>query len=68
MCTVLDNRLGGPRLSRNSVVWLTDRSDMTIDVYRHGGCKANTQLKQQQQQQPINNCVIILSTMSVLFK
>ena len=31
---VLVNRLGGLSLPRNSVVRLTDRPDMTIDVYR----------------------------------
>ena len=28
------NRLGGPSLPRKSVVRLTDRPDMTLDVYR----------------------------------
>ena len=31
---VLVNRLGGLSLSRKSVVRLTDRPDMTLDVYR----------------------------------
>ena len=31
---VLVNRLGGLSLSRKSVVRLTDRPDMTVDVYR----------------------------------
>ena len=31
---VLVNRLGGLRLPRKSVVRLTDRPDMTLDVYR----------------------------------
>ena len=31
---VLVNRLGGLSLPRKSVVRLTDRSDMTLDVYR----------------------------------
>ena len=34
---VLVNRLGGISLPRKSVVRLTDRPDMTLDVYR--GCK-----------------------------
>ena len=34
---VLVNRLGGLSLPRKSVVRLTDRPDMTLDVYR--GCK-----------------------------
>ena len=43
---VLVNRLGGLSLPRKSVVRLTDRPDMTLDVYR--GRKIT---KQQQQQQ-----------------
>ena len=34
MHEVLVNRLGGLSLSRNSMVRLTDRPDMTLDVYR----------------------------------
>ena len=34
MHEVLVNRLGGLSLPRKSVVRLTDRPDMTIDVYR----------------------------------
>ena len=45
---VLVNRLGGLSLPRKSVVRLTDRPDMTLDVYR--GRKTTMQ---QQQQQPI---------------
>ena len=41
------NRLGGLSLPRKSVVRLTDRPDMTLDVYR--GRKITT----QQQQQPM---------------
>ena len=40
--------LGGLSLPRKSVVKLTDRPDMTIDVYR--GRKTTNQQKQQQQQ------------------
>ena len=43
---VLVNRLGGPSLPRKSVVRLTDRPDMTLDVYR--GRK--TKIQQQEQQ------------------
>ena len=43
---VLVNRLGGLSLPRKSVVRLTDRPDMTVDVYR--GRKTTM----QQQQQP----------------
>ena len=46
MHEVLVNRLGGLSLPRKSVVRLTDRLDMTLDVYR--GRKTT---KQQQQQQ-----------------
>ena len=45
MHEVLVNRLGGLSLPRKSVVRLTDRPDMTLDVYR--GRK--TTMKQQQQ-------------------
>ena len=48
MHEVLDKRLGGLSLPRISVVRLTDRPDMTLDVYR--GHRTTT----QQQQQPIN--------------
>ena len=46
MHEVLVNRLGGLSLPRKSVVRLTDRPDMTLDVYR--GRKT---IMQQQQQQ-----------------
>ena len=41
MREVLVNRLGGLSLLRKSVVRLTDRPDMTLDVYR--GRKTTTQ-------------------------
>ena len=41
MHEVLANCLGGLSLSRKSVVRLTDRPDMTLDVYR--GRKTTTQ-------------------------
>ena len=44
MHEVLVNRLGGLSLPRKSVVRLTDRPDMTLDVYR--GRKTTKQLKQ----------------------
>ena len=47
MHEVLVNRLGGLSLPRKSVVRLTDRPDMTLDVYR-GRKKTTT----QQQKQP----------------
>ena len=47
MHEVLVNRLGGLSLPRKSVVRLTDRPDMTLDVYR--GRKTT----KQQQQKPL---------------
>ena len=49
MHEVLVNRLGGLSLPRKSVVRLTDRPDMTLDVYR--GRKTTIQQIQQQIQQ-----------------
>ena len=45
MHEVLVNRLGGLSLPRKSVVRLTDRPDMTLDVYR--GRKTTNQQKIQ---------------------
>ena len=45
MHEVLVNRLGGLSLPRKSVVWLTDRPDMTLGVYR--GRKTTMQQQQQ---------------------
>ena len=47
MHEVLVNRLGGPSLARKSVIRLTDRPDMILDVYR--GRKTTMQQQQQQQ-------------------
>ena len=47
MHDVLVNRLGGLSLPRKSVARLTDRPDMTLDVYR----RRKTTIQQQQQQQ-----------------
>ena len=47
MHEVLVNRLGGLSLPRKSVVRLTDRPDMTLDVYR--GRKITKQSKKQKQ-------------------
>ena len=49
MHEVLVNRLGGLSLPRKSVVRLTDRPDMTLDVYR--GRKTN------QHQLSRHNCI-----------
>ena len=59
MHEVLVNRLGGLILPRKSVVRLTDRPDMTLDVYR--GRKTTI----QQQQQQVSNKFI--ETMSKTF-
>ena len=50
---VLVNRLRGLSLPRKSVVRLTDRPDMTIDVYR--GRKTTSQQQQQQQGISVTN-------------
>ena len=52
MHEVLVNRLGGLSLPRKCVVRLTDRPDMTLDVYR--GRKTT-----MQQQQLILNCISV---------
>ena len=59
MHEVLVNRLGGLSLPRKSVVRLTDRPDMTLDVYR--GRKTTM----QQQQQPIVTKVSVLSNLRI---
>ena len=53
MHEVLVNRLGGLSLPRKSVVRLTDRPDMTLDVYR--GRKTTMQQQQQQHEKKGNN-------------
>ena len=55
---VLVNRLGGLSLPRKSVVRLTDRPDMTLDVYR--GRKTTMQ---QQQQQLIEKALLLCVTL-----
>ena len=54
MHEVLVNRLGGVSLPRKSVVRLTDRPDMTLDVYR--GRKTT---KQQLNVTAPEGCVVI---------
>ena len=49
MHEVLVNRLGGLSLPRKSVVRLTDRPDMTLDVFFRG-----RKTTKQQQQQNVN--------------
>ena len=58
MHEVLVNRLGGLSLPRKSVVRLTDRPDMTLDVYR--GRKTTMQ-------QQCNNS-LVLSFHTILLK
>ena len=57
MHEVLVNRLGGLSLPRKSVVRLTDRPDMTLDVYR--GRKTTKQQLSPQITQRENNIVCI---------
>ena len=54
MHEVLVNRLGGLSLPRKSVVRLTDRPDMTLDVYR--GRKTTTQ-QQERDISPLLHCI-----------
>ena len=58
MHEVLVNRLGGLSLPRKSVVRLTDRPDMTLDVYR--GRKTTIQLQN-------NTCILFLIPTSSSF-
>ena len=55
MHEVLVNRLGGLNLPRKSVVRLTDRPDMTLDVYR--GRK--TTMQQQQHSEHLENLLFL---------
>ena len=59
---VLVNRLGGLSLPRKSVVRLTDRPDMTLDVYR--GRKT---MQQQQQHRYINDLITSLASSIVVY-
>ena len=56
MHEVLVNRLGGPSLPRKSVVRLTDRPDMTLDVY----CGRKTTKQQKQQFNSCKHCLCLL--------
>ena len=60
MHEVLVNRLGGLSLPRKSVVKLTDRHHMTLDVYR--GRKT---AMQQQQQQFSSTCSLVIELLMV---
>ena len=56
MHEVLVNRLGGLSLPRKSVVRLTDRPDMTLDVYR--GRKTTIQQQQPKRLSFTLNCTL----------
>ena len=63
MHEVLVNRLGGPSLPRKSVVRLTDRPDMTLDVYR--GRKTTIQQQQQQAQTMLYLTYTVISSVDL---
>ena len=54
---VLVNRLGGLSLPRKSVVRLTDRPDMTLDVHR--GRKTTMQQQQQKIKQVLRELLVL---------
>ena len=56
MHEVLVNRLGGLSLPRKSVVRLTDRPDMTLDVYR--GRKTTMQQCNSWNEDMVNHTII----------
>ena len=67
MHEVLGNRLGGLSLPRKSVVRLTDRPDMTLDVYR--GRKTTIQLQQiNSLGQEYRRAIVTLASTLVLIK
>ena len=61
---VLVNRLGGLSLPRKSVVRLTDRPDMTLDVYR--GRKTTMQQQQQIGLKDFKICHCLIQASSIL--
>ena len=65
MHEVLVNRLGGLSLPRKSVVRLTDRPDMTLDVYR--GRKTTIQPTNPESSKGSVNFVISLKYKGFLF-
>ena len=64
MHEVLVNRLGGLSLPRKSVVRLTDRPDMTLDVYR--GRKTAMQQQQQSIQGDFSTVICWMSPFVIL--
>ena len=67
MHEVLVNRLGGLSLPRKSVVRLTDRPDMTLDVYR-GRKTTNQQINNNAQMQSHIVCVVLLHSLAYIVK
>ena len=63
MHEVLVNRLGGLSLPRKSVVRLTDRPDMTLDVYR--GRKTTIQQQLGTAKTPLRGVLAILSAIGL---
>ena len=59
MHLILVNRLGGLSLPRNSLVRLTERPDVTIDVYH--GCKQQYNIIHLNQTGKINRLIRILA-------
>ena len=65
MHEVLVNPIGGLSLPRKSVVRLSDRSDMTLDVYR--GRKTTIQQQQQQRLECMKiSCLLVALTIGRL--
>ena len=60
MHEVLVNRLGGLSLPRKSVVRLTDRPDMTLDVYRGRKTTIKKTIKKT------DTCAIVLGMCSII--
>ena len=65
MHKVLVNRLGGLSLPRKSVVRLTDRPDMTLDVYR--GRKTTIQQQQQIACTKVQRAIVVTLTSHLKF-
>ena len=66
MYEVLVNRLGGLSLPRKSVVRLTDRPDMTLDVYRGRKTTTQQQHSTDHESDRTENACTIMYTISFL--
>ena len=66
MHEVLVNRLGGLSLPRKSVVRLTDRPDMTLDVYR--GRKTTIQQQPNNELTHVIDRIVHLNYLGVLLQ